>query len=268
MRTLPVVFVLLFPFFALAEDSEQGVAKHDDAIPVNRLGNEVRLPDPDGWHRTGACEVQLTPSSERIAKTDKSLPVTVWFRNPTEKLAAVRCIAGHSFNPHGRLRVTGPKGKEILGGECLKKHAMQQILLNPGQVRGFICDAFSQCCYRKPAGDLTPGRYLLEFMGAKSSVELGTLNVQIPAGLVTATVAQKEFIAKVQTLSRGMPLQAAKRHLGVPPQERSGSLFYHLIEDRLEGGYYVTATLTFDDSGLADVKVGFGHESRSPRIEE
>jgi len=35
MRTLPVVFVLPFPFFALAEDSQQGVVKHD-ATPADR----------------------------------------------------------------------------------------------------------------------------------------------------------------------------------------------------------------------------------------
>lgn len=39
MRTLLVVFVLLFPFFALAEDSEQGATKHDDT-------KAARKPDP------------------------------------------------------------------------------------------------------------------------------------------------------------------------------------------------------------------------------
>ncbi len=77
-----------------------------------------------------------------------------------------------------------------------------------------------------------------------------------------------KLIANVKTLSRGMSLQDAKRHLAVPTSETSDSLFCHLVESRILGGYYVTATLKFDDGGLADVKVGFGHETRSRRIEE
>ncbi len=94
------------------------------------------------------------------------------------------------------------------------------------------------------------------------------LNVQIPAGLVAATNTQMELIANVKTLLRGMSLLDTKRHLGSPKEETSSSLFYYLIENRVEGGYYVTTTLTFDENGLADVKIGFGHESRSLRIEE
>ena len=94
------------------------------------------------------------------------------------------------------------------------------------------------------------------------------LNVQIPAGLVTATHAQSKFIANVQTLSRGMSLQDAKRHLGAPTQEKSDSLFYWLVESRIHGGYCVAATLKFDDRGLADVKVEFGHVTLSPRPKE
>jgi hypothetical protein len=104
--------------------------------------------------------------------------------------------------------------------------------------------------------------------GFRETAKGRPINAQMPAGLVAATAAQKEFIARVKTLSRGMPLQAAKRHLGAPTKERAGSLFYNLTENRVEGGHYVTATLTFDDSGLVDVKMGFGHESRSPRTEE
>jgi len=94
------------------------------------------------------------------------------------------------------------------------------------------------------------------------------LNVQVPPGLVAATDAQRKLVANAQTLSRGMSLPDAKRHLGAPTQETSDSLFYHLIECRVFGGYYVTARLKFDDGGLADVKLRFGHEWRTLRIEE
>lgn len=90
------------------------------------------------------------------------------------------------------------------------------------------------------------------------------LKVQVLPGLVAATNAQRKLVANVQTLSRGMSLPDAKRHLGVPTQETSDSLFCWLVESRVLGGYYVAATLKFDDSGLADVKLGFGHVTLSP----
>jgi len=120
---------------------------------------------------------------------------------------------------------------------------------------------------RPPIEERTPD-YTTDIQRSRETAKGGILNVHLPAGLVAATDAQKELIAKATTLLPGMSYQAAKRHLGTPTEETPGSLFYELAEDRVEGGYYVNATLTFDDVGLADVKLGFGHESRSPRIEE
>ena len=94
------------------------------------------------------------------------------------------------------------------------------------------------------------------------------LNVHIPAGLVTVTDAQAELIANVKTLSRCMSLHDAKRHLGPPSGEMTDSLHYHLTEDRAEGGYYVTATLSFSDGHLSDAKVAFGHETRVLQLDE
>lgn len=93
------------------------------------------------------------------------------------------------------------------------------------------------------------------------------LNVQIPAGLVEATHSQKKFVANLKTLSRGMSLQDAKKHLGPPSEETKTTLFYNLIENRVEGGFYVNATLSFVDSGLTNVSIGFGHKTRSLKIE-
>jgi hypothetical protein len=64
-----------------------------------------------------------------------------------------------------------------------------------------------------------------------------------------------------------MSLQDAKEHLGPPSSETEERLYYNLAEDRREGGYYVSARLSFVDSGLTNVTIGFGHETRSPRIE-
>jgi hypothetical protein len=66
-----------------------------------------------------------------------------------------------------------------------------------------------------------------------------------------------------------MSLIEAKRHLGTPTEEKSDLLFYKLIVNRVEGGRFVTARLTFDDDGLSDAKLWSGHETRAPpRFEE
>ena len=60
MRTLPVVFVLLFPFFALAEDPERSAAKAarkaeapkqspEQVRQITDLLRKLRPKIPDGW---------------------------------------------------------------------------------------------------------------------------------------------------------------------------------------------------------------------------
>ena len=135
--------------------------------------NEIILPNDSAWTKAGDLEVQLTTSSTQISKKHTTLPVYVWFRNPTDHPVSHKCIAG-DYCPHGNLRVTGPNGETILRGDCRKKHLMEEVKLIPKQVRGFSCDAFNQWCFRREdMGELTPGIYLLEFMGAKLIVTVG-----------------------------------------------------------------------------------------------
>jgi hypothetical protein len=93
------------------------------------------------------------------------------------------------------------------------------------------------------------------------------LEVRVPDGLVTATNQQEDFIEKVKTLTRGMSVSEVKQRLGNPMEESPNHLFYHLAESRVEGGHYVTATLKFGKNGLAEAELGFGHMTRSRRIE-
>lgn len=90
------------------------------------------------------------------------------------------------------------------------------------------------------------------------------LTVEIPPGLVAVTDAQKQLVTSLKTIERGMSPQDAKKKLGPPSEETAGTLFYHLVENEREGGYSVTATLTFEDGALASASVDYGHESRAP----
>lgn len=88
------------------------------------------------------------------------------------------------------------------------------------------------------------------------------LKIEIPAGLVTVTDAQAQLVARSKALSRGMTLQEVKQQLGLPKVEKPDQLFYVLDENRVYGGNYVTAKLSFDNGGLSGITLGFGHESR------
>ena len=137
--------------------------------------------------------------------------------------------------------MTGPKGEEVLGGQCLEKHAMQKILLNPGQVRGFVCDAFSQCCYRKPAGDLAPGKYLLEFMGAKASVV-------VEAEVQTSSLSNERLLELAREY-------AAKNPKCKHTMAKFPDILKTAIVKRRDDGTVVAAFLRFKFLGRGDYKL-------------
>ncbi len=93
------------------------------------------------------------------------------------------------------------------------------------------------------------------------------LSIEVPAGLITVTDAQAQLVAGVKTLSRGMSLEDVKQQLGRPSEEKSDLLFYNLVEGA-EGGHYVAARLSFDNHGLSNAQLAFGHVSHEPRIED
>jgi len=117
----------------------------------------------------------------------------------------------------------------------------------------FACLALPSC--RPAAESLT---------APESHTAAEPLTVEIPQGLVAVTDAQKQLITSLKTLARNMSPQEAKRKLGSPTEETPDTLFYHVVEDEREGGYSVTATLTFENGELTSAAVEHGHESRSP----
>ena len=90
------------------------------------------------------------------------------------------------------------------------------------------------------------------------------LNIQIPKGLRAVTVQQKQLLENIKTLKKGMSISDVKNILGSPEEESKKFLFYNYVESKLNGGYYVTAHLKFDDMGLASGEVGFGRISLEP----
>ena len=91
------------------------------------------------------------------------------------------------------------------------------------------------------------------------------LHVEVPVGLVTVTDRQSRLVAGLKDLSEGMSQPEVKARLGEPSEERPETLFYNCVEDRHQGGHYVTATLSFGRDGLASAKVDYGHVTLEPR---
>ena len=91
------------------------------------------------------------------------------------------------------------------------------------------------------------------------SAEPPTPAITIPPGVIAASQVQKEFISKLATLPVGAPKADVVAALGDPADQNASKWFYELKEDRIEGGYYITAELAFDTNGLTGGSVGYGH---------
>ena len=85
--------------------------------------------------------------------------------------------------------------------------------------------------------------------------------ITIPPGVIAASQAQKELIKKLAILPVGASKADVITAIGAPADPNTSKWYYELHEDRLEGGYYITAELTFTTNGLADGRVGYGHET-------
>jgi len=109
---------------------------------------------------------------------------------------------------------------------------------------------------------------LVTLLASSCQPSAARLTFEIPEGFMAVTEAQRQLVTDVKALSPGMSPAEVKGRLGPPLEEKDGLLFYKLIEDRLEGGYYVSAALTFAKHGLTDAKLDFGHESRKPMFDE
>jgi hypothetical protein len=143
-----------------------------EAVPVppakGALPFEVTPADALWGKPVDGVETQITVPVRRIATTETRLPVIVWFRNATKNPVTVLSVLPSGYAPHGEIAVSDPAGRNVIVGGCRKKHATSEIPLQPGQVRGFHCDAFRQVCHRKRDGDLPPGQYVVRMANSNS----------------------------------------------------------------------------------------------------
>jgi hypothetical protein len=54
----------------------------------------------------------------------------------------------------------------------VKKHDTEEIVFRPGEVRGFLCNAFDQWCYRRKDGKLAAGIYTVRLAGGSNDVKI------------------------------------------------------------------------------------------------
>ncbi len=104
--------------------------------------------------------------------------------------------------------------------------------------------------------------------GCVWAAETNTPAVSIPKGVVAASQEQKTFIKALAELPLGASREAVRQALGTPAQTNAIAWLYHLKEDRIEGGYYITASLTFATTGLAQGTVEFGHVTMGRKDEK
>src|SRR4051794_7863259 len=106
---------------------------------------------------------------------------------------------------------------------------------------------------------------LLAFATGCTSAKGPLPSVHIPEGLVVVTEKQKALVTWGRGLNAAVSKQQVERALGAPTDRAKDIWLYHLPESDTHGGYYVTATLSFDHQMLSVAKVAYGHETREPR---
>jgi len=108
---------------------------------------------------------------------------------------------------------------------------------------------------------------LLVFAVGCTTAKQQRLSVDIPEGIVAVTDSQKALVVWVRGLKAGTNKEQVENALGIPTARAKDVWFYRLPESSVYGGYWVTATLTFDGEDLSAAKVGGGHETRAQRVD-
>lgn len=158
---------LLLPILTLSAALFGSGCNIEAKVESPAIPNEVK-PNDNYWGKEfNGLQQQVTVLRPSLRSSDTSLPVIIWFRNPSKEIRTLRTIQP-LFTPHHDIDVLGPDGTSIIEGECFKKHVIVEVPFQPGQVRGFWCDAFNQWCYRRKAGHLAPGRYTVRVAGGSN----------------------------------------------------------------------------------------------------
>ena len=95
------------------------------------------------------------------------------------------------------------------------------------------------------------------------------LPITIPNSIALVTDAQKDFVRAATQLNEHFTRHKIKEMLAGEPEVRQQDHWvYHLIEDSIEGGFYVDADLYFEAERLKKVQLSFGHISLEPAFDE
>ena len=94
------------------------------------------------------------------------------------------------------------------------------------------------------------------------------LPITIPNSIALVTDAQKDFVRAATQLNEHFTRHKIKEMLGEPEVRQQDHWVYHLIEDSIEGGFYVDADLYFEAERLKKVRLSFGHISLEPAFDE
>ena len=128
--------------------------------------NEITPIDNQWGERKDGLQWQIVCPVKKASLARPTLNVMVWIRNPTDRAVTLHSVAP-ALSLHDNVQLIDQDGRTIFKFECLKKHVMVPLTLQPSQLRGFYCDVLKPSCSHI-AENALPGTYQLKVFGSNS----------------------------------------------------------------------------------------------------
>ena len=91
--------------------------------------------------------------------------------------------------------------------------------------------------------------------------------ITIPAGIASVTDEQMEFVKAVTRLQGNSTYSQIEKLLGKPESRHQDRWTYYIVEDSIEGGFYIGANVEFEAGRLKEIRLSSGHISLEPAFE-